>query len=145
MRVVKRADWGQESGQTTVLVLGMVAILLMLAAVIISATSVNVQARQLLSEADAAASAAAVSAQPVPGAPQLSQSQIRAAAEQYLEDAQADQRHLNVEVAEVWASEGGETLSVRLRAHAELPALRWVLPAQVEITAESHARITLTR
>lgn len=145
MRRLRSEDWEEESGQTTVLILGMVAILLMLAAVIIGATSVNVQARQLLSEADAAASAAAVSAQPVPGAPQLSQTQIRAAAEQYLEDAQAEQRHLNVEVAEVWASPGGETISVQLRAQAELPGLRWVLPARVEISAESRARITLTR
>ena len=140
-----RRDWDEESGQTTVLILGLVTILLMLAAVIIGATSVNVQARQLLSEADAAASAAAASAQPAPGTPQLTQNQIRTAAEEYLADSGAHQRHAQVEVIDAWVSSGGETISVQLSAQAELPGLRWALPASVEITAESHARITISR
>lgn len=141
----KRQVRETEDGQTTVLILGMVAILLMLAAVIIGATTVNVQARQLLSEADAAASAAAVSAQPVAGAPQLTQDQIRAAAEDYLTDAGAHTRHTGLEVVDTWVSPGGETISVELGARAELPGIRWVLPASVEITAESHARIAISR
>lgn len=142
---LRRQDWEEESGQTTLLILGMVTILLMLAAVVISATSVNVQARQLLSEADAAVSAAAASAPPVPGAPQLTEGQVRSAAEQYLSDSGAFDRHAGVEVIDAWMSSGGETISVQLGAQAELPGLRWALPARVEITAESHARITLSR
>ncbi len=138
-------ELAQESGQTTVLILGMVSIVLMLAAVIIGASVVNVESRQLLSEADAAASAAALAAQPAPGAAQLTEQQIIAAAQDYLTEAEAHHRHPGLEVTGASISPAGETITVELRADAELPVLRWVLPATVEVTAESHARISVNR
>ncbi|WP_150463073.1 hypothetical protein [Nesterenkonia ebinurensis] len=135
----------EESGQTTVLILGLVSIVLMLAAVIISASIVNVESRKLLSEADAAASSAALAAQPAPGTPQLTEQQIVAAAQDYLSEAEAHHRHHDLAVTGASISGGGDTITVELRAEAELPVLRWVLPATVEVTAESHARITVNR
>ncbi|TLP75487.1 hypothetical protein [Nesterenkonia sphaerica] len=134
-----------ESGQTTVLILGMMTILLMFAAVILGATVVNGEARKLLSEADGAASAAAIAAQPAPGVPQISDQQIRAAAEQHFEQAGSHQRHVGLAVIEAGTSPGGETIHLRLRSEAQLPGLRWVLPAGVEVTAESHARVAINR
>ncbi|TLP96037.1 hypothetical protein FEF26_09615 [Nesterenkonia salmonea] len=142
---MKRHDPTDDSGQTTVLILGMVSILLMFTAVILGATVVNADARQLLSEADGAASAAAHSAQPAPGTPQITEQQIRSAAEQHLADAGAHERHTGLTVVGAGTSPGGETVYLQLRAEAELPGLRWVLPASVEITAESHARIAISR
>lgn len=144
-----RRQLDEESGQTTVLILGVVTIVLMLSAVILGATSVNMAARQLLSEADGAASAAAYSAQS--GAthatrlPHASTDQAAAAAEAHLRETQAHQRHTNLRVAGAWVSDSGETVHVELAATTELPVLGWVLPAQVEVRADSHARITINR
>ncbi|NDK33019.1 hypothetical protein [Nesterenkonia haasae] len=138
-------DPKDDSGQTTVLILGMASILLMFAAAILGATVVNADTRQLLSEADGAASAAAYSAQPAPGTPHISEHEIRSAAEQHLADAGAHERHTGLTVIDAGTSPGGETIYLQLRAESELPGLRWVLPASVEITAESHARIAINR
>ncbi|RJN33045.1 hypothetical protein [Nesterenkonia natronophila] len=134
-----------EAGQTTVLILGMMSTLLMFAAVILGATMVNGEARQLLSEADGAVSAAAVAAQPVPGAPQITEQQVRTAAEQHLAGAGAHERHAGLAVIDAGTSPGGQTIYLHLRAEAQLPGLRWVLPSGVEVTAESHARIAINR
>lgn len=138
-----------ESGQTTVLILGMVTIVLMLSAVILGVTTVNMAARQLLAEADGAASAAAHAAQSggagSSGLPGASSGQVAAAAEDHLRDTQAHQRHRNLAVTSAWVSPTGETVHVELSASAELPVLGWVLPASVEVSADSHARLTLNR
>jgi hypothetical protein len=138
-------SFGDESGQTTVLILGMMSALLMFAAVILGATVVNGEARQLLSEADGAASAAAVAAQPAPGVPQITEQQIRTAFEQHLVEAGAHERHAGLAVIDAGSSPGGQTIYLQLRAEAQLPGLRWVLPSGVEVTAESHARIAINR
>lgn len=138
-----------DSGQTTVLILGVVTVVLMLCAVILGATSVNLAARQLLAEADGAASAAAHAAQTsgsgASGLPAAGPSQVAEAAEAHLQDSDAYDRHQNLAVTGSWVSSTGETVHVELSAVAELPALGWVLPEGVEVTAESHARITLNR
>lgn len=139
----------EESGQTTVLILGVVTIVLMLSAVILGATTVTMTARQLLAEADGAASAAAHAAQSggagPSGLPSASPGQIAAAAEDHLQQTQAHQRHRNLAVTSAWVSPTGETVHVELAATAELPVLGWVLPAGVEVSADSHARLTLNR
>lgn len=138
-----------ESGQTTVLILGVVTVVLMLSAVILGATTVNLAARQLLAEADGAASAAAHAAQSgvagPSGLPTASPEQVAAAAEAHLSETEAHQRHNNLTVTRAWVSATGETVHVELAATAELPVLGWVLPADVEVGADSHARLTLNR
>ncbi|NLS11214.1 hypothetical protein HGQ17_14650 [Nesterenkonia sp. MY13] len=135
----------EESGQTTVLILGLTAIILMLTAAIVSATSVNLQTRQLLADADGAASAAAASAQLAGPSPELSDQQVRAAAEEHLQEVAADQRHHNLRITTATGTADGQTVEVELAAEAELPVLRWVLPATVEVTAGSHARVGVER
>lgn len=138
-----------ESGQTTVLILGMVTIVLMLSAVILGATTVNVAARQLLAEADGAASAAAHTVQTSTAGsgslPQASSAEVAAAAEQHLSLTDAHQRHDNLAVTGAWVSDSGQTVHVELAATAELPVLGWVLPAHVDVGADSHARVRLNR
>ncbi|WP_300343966.1 hypothetical protein [Nesterenkonia sp.] len=140
-----RAVHSDESGQTTVLILGVVAVVLMLTAAIISATSVNLAARQLLAEADAAASAAVYAAQTGGTVPRASSAEVLEAAEEHLLRSGAHQRHTELQVSRAWTSDSGQTVHVELTATAELPVLRWVLPAQVEVTADSHARVTVHR
>lgn len=144
-RILSAHNSHDETGQTTVLILGMVSVVLVFAAVILGATTVNAQARHLLSEADGAASAAALAAQPAPGTPQITEQQIRSAAEQHLAESGAHQRHRGLHVVDTGTSPGGETIYLQLSAQAELPGLRWVLPATIEVTAESHARIAINR
>lgn len=138
-----------ESGQTSVLILGVLTMVLMLSAVILGATTVNMTARQLLADADGAASAAAHTVQSSPtgvtGLPTGSSAQVAAAAEAHLADTGAAQRHQNLTVTGAWISPTGDTLHVELAATAELPVLGWVLPAQVDVSAESHTRVTLIR
>lgn len=136
----------EERGQTTVLILGVFTVVLMLTAVILGVTVVNAEARKLLATADGAAAAAASAAQTSgQAAPQVSEEQVRHAAEAHLEAAGVDLQHPGVQVTDAWTSDGGETVHVRLGASVELPVLRWVLPAEVPITVDSHARITLDR
>ncbi|MGO1522572.1 MAG: hypothetical protein ACTHWO_02460 [Nesterenkonia sp.] len=138
-----------ESGQTSVLILGVLAIVLMLSAVILGATTVNLSARKLLAEADGAASAAAHTAQTSgigpTGLPQTDSGQVAEAAEEHLRSSQAHSRHDNLTVSRAWASPTGQTVHVELAATAELPLLSWVLPAEVEVTGASHARVTVHR
>ena len=63
-----RRECAEDSGQTTVLVVGLSAVCLLLATVILAATAVNIEARRLLSVADGAAAAAAAGAAPPAGA-----------------------------------------------------------------------------
>lgn len=134
-----------ESGQASILIIGMALVMLMLVAVIIAVTSVNIQARQLLSDADGAASAAAVSAQTTGAGPHLGQAQAARAAQEHLAAAGAHSRHHDLRVASARTEDDGQTVHITLEAHAQLPILRWTLPVQVPITAESHARITVRR
>ncbi|GAB3188272.1 pilus assembly protein TadG-related protein [Nesterenkonia suensis] len=135
----------EESGQSTVLILGMILVVLMLVSVVVGATSVNLEARKLLSAADGAASAAAQSATTAGTSPALTSTQVRAQAQDYLEASGAPGRLMHLEVTDAWVADGGETAHVRLGASAELPILSWFLPAEVPVTAESHARVSLNR
>lgn len=135
----------EETGQSTVLILGMVLIVLMVATVVIGATTVNLEARKLLSAADGAASAAAQSAAAAGTSPSLSSAQVLAQAQDYLTSSGADQRFPGVEVSEAWVSDAGDTAHVRLSSSAELPMVNWFLPLEVPVSVESHARVSLNR
>ncbi|WP_022872365.1 pilus assembly protein TadG-related protein [Nesterenkonia alba] len=141
------AGFSDETGKITILTVGMVTMLLMLSAVVIGAATVTVETRQVLSAADGAASAAAEAAHTTrgPHPPVFSSQQARAAAEDYLQASGATTRHSNLQVRRTWTSDGGETIHVELGAVVELPVLRWVLPAEVPVSAESHARLTVER
>ncbi|GAA4830154.1 hypothetical protein [Garicola koreensis] len=142
-------DRDDESGQTSVLILGVLAVVLMLSAVILGATTVNLSARKLVAEADGAASAAAHTAQSSgigpSGLPQAQSAQVTEAVEDHLQTSQAHSRHDNLTVSRAWASPTGQTVHVELAATAQLPVLSWVLPAEVEVTGASHARVTVHR
>ncbi|GGE61345.1 pilus assembly protein TadG-related protein [Nesterenkonia cremea] len=135
----------EDRGQSSVVILGMLVILLLTAAVVAGATAVNLEARKLLSAADGASSAAAQSASAAGASPSLSENQVRAAAQDYLSDSGAYQRFTAVEITQASTADGGATAQVELAAAVELPILSWVLPAQVTVTAESHARVSLNR
>ncbi|MFD5821023.1 pilus assembly protein TadG-related protein [Nesterenkonia xinjiangensis] len=135
----------EESGQSTVLILGMILVVLMLVSVVVGATAVNLEARKLLSAADGAASAAAQSAAGAGSAPTLTSSQVRAQAQDYLDASGAHGRLPGLEVTDAWVADGGQTAHVRLGASAELPILSWFLPAEIPISAESHSRVSLNR
>lgn len=134
-----------ESGQISVLVLGMVLIVLMLTAVIFGATQVNLEARKLFSTADGAATAAAASVEPGHSIQVPAEAQLRAAVEDHLSVTGAHQNHYRLEIVRTWASDDGETVHVELAAAAELPVLRWIMPAEVPVVADSHARVTINR
>ncbi|WP_210410221.1 pilus assembly protein TadG-related protein [Nesterenkonia sp. NBAIMH1] len=74
-----------DEGQISILTLGFFALLLMVCAVVLGATAVNLQARHLLAAADGAVSAAVEQHAVAPGsAPSLSSQQIRSSAEEHL-------------------------------------------------------------
>lgn len=135
----------EERGQSSVLILGMLVILLLTSAVVAGATAVNLEARKLLSAADGASSAAAQSATAAGASPSLSEGQVRAAAQDYLRSSGSHQRFTAVEITHASTSDGGATAQIELAAAVELPLISWVLPAHVTVTAESHARVSLNR
>lgn len=142
---MRRAGDDAEAGQTTVLLLGVITIVLILTAVIIGATTVTLNARHLLSEADGAASAAANAPHFDGREPVVTDEAAIEAATAYLNTSGAHQRHSHLSLERAWTSDEGQTVHVELSASAELPVIRWVLPADVTVTADSHARITLNR
>ncbi|WP_147105269.1 hypothetical protein [Nesterenkonia populi] len=136
----------EESGQISILTLGFFALLLLLCAVVLGATAVNLQARQLLAEADGAVSAAVEHQSVAPGrAPQLSDAQIRHRAQEHLELSGAHSRHDNLTVVAAWTGADGQTAHLRLGATAELPLAHRILPARVELVQESHTRLEVDR
>jgi len=136
-----------ELGQSTVLILGLLLVLLLLVGVMAGATAVNLEARKLLSSADGAATAAAQAAEQGVGtpAPRVSSAQVRAQAEEYLSVSGAHTRFDGLAVSRAWVSDAGETAHVELAAVVDIPMVSLVLPAQVSISVESHARVSLNR
>lgn len=137
----------QDAGQTSVLVLGMLLVVLLLVAVMAGATAVNLEARKLLSAADGAASAAAQAAEQGASGPtpRVSSDQVRAQAQNYLAVSGADERFNGVVVSRAWVTDAGETAHVELAAVVDLPVVSAILPARVPISVESHARVSLNR
>ncbi|GAA1150182.1 hypothetical protein GCM10009672_23300 [Nesterenkonia lutea] len=129
------------------LILGLLLVVLLLVGVMAGATAVNLEARKLLSAADGAATAAAQAAEqggPTP-TPRVSSGQVRAQAEDYLATSGAHGRFGSLGVSRAWVSDAGETAHVELAAVVDLPMVSAILPAQVSISVESHARVSLNR
>lgn len=146
-----RRECAEDSGQTTVLVVGLSAVCLLLATVILAATAVNIEARRLLSVADGAAAAAAdsftlaVGDEATASAPVLTQDRAAATVTQYLESASAASRFDALAVQSVSVGDGGQTVDVVLTATAHPPVVNVVVPAGVTVVATSSSRTALTR
>lgn len=135
----------REEGQSSVLFLGLFVIVLLMVTVMMGATAVNLEARKLLSTADGAATAAAQSAVPTPTGVNLSSGQVSAAAAEHVEQVGADVRFSDLRVVAASAHDGGSTARVELASSVELPLVSWILPAEVTVAAESHARVSVNR
>lgn len=134
----------EESGQMSVLVLGMLVILLLMVSVVVGATTVHLESRRLLSAADGAASAASNGAE-MAGRQSMSAAEVGARAREYLETSGAYGRFDGLQVRRVWTSDGGASAHVELSSAAEMPLVSTVVPDAVTVTVDSHSRVTTER
>lgn len=140
-----------DEGQTTVLVVGLSAICILLATVILAATTINIEARRLLSLADGASAAAAdsftlaVGDEPSASSPVLTSDRAAATVQQYLESAAAGSRFEHLQVEQVRVGDQGQTVEVILTATARPPIVNIVVPDGVTVLATSSSRTALTR
>lgn len=139
-----------ESGQSMILIIGMVAIALLAISVVLAATAVNAQARKLLSVADGAVAAAADNFElRVDGARDatlhLNPAQVRAAAAKYITDVGAGSQFGNLHI--ISASVQGDSLTAHLKLGAVVhpPIIGWMVPSGIAISVEAKARTLLTR
>jgi hypothetical protein len=139
---------GGDEGQTTVLVIGLSAICLLLATVVLAVTAVNIEARKLLSAADGATLAAADSFTldaDGQNRPVLADRQAAQAVSGYLAAADAYGRFDGLAVQSVAVTDGGQTVEVVLTATAHPPIVNWIVPSGVTVVATSSSRTALTR
>ena len=132
------------------LILGYVVIALLAISATLAATSVNIEARRLLSVADGAVAAAA-DGYSVDTGPEgtvrlrLTDSAVRASVADYLADTGAGVRFEGLGIAAAGAGPDGTTAHVTLRATARPPIVGWFVPAGIPISVDSTARTVLTR
>ncbi len=157
VRVLRRLREGEE-GQTLLLGIGLISVVLALLLTVAAATEVYLDVKRLTSAADSAAAAAAdgvgsggyyvgtVSTSgsdtgAVPGA--LSDEAVREAAVQDVSTQEVLMQLEDVRVVEAYAS-GGDTAVVTLTARSRPSFLPWgIIPSEgFEITATSTARVT---
>ncbi len=147
----RRSPAPSDEGQTTVLVVGLSAICILLATVILAATTINIEARRLLSLADGASAAAAdsftldVGSQSGGTNPVLTADRASATVQQYLESAAAHNRFEGLRVHAVRVGDQGQTVEVLLTATARPPVVNIVVPSGVTVAATSASRTALTR
>ncbi|GAA1118002.1 pilus assembly protein TadG-related protein [Citricoccus alkalitolerans] len=141
-----------DEGQTTVLVVGLTVVCLLLATVILAVTTVNLEARKLLSAADGAAMAAADSftiAIEEDGdarrTPVLADADAAEAVAGYLVTAGSHERFDGLVVETVSVGDGGQTVDVVLTATAHPPIVNWIVPDGIRILATSSSRTALRR
>lgn len=141
-----------EEGQTTVLVVGLTVVCLLLATVILAVTTVNLEARKLLSAADGATMAAADSftiaieeGADAGHVPVLADAEAAEAVAGYLAAAGAHGRFDGLVVESVSVGDGGQTVDVVLTATARPPIVNWIVPDGIRIVATSSSRTALTR
>ncbi len=141
-----------EEGQTTVLVVGLTVVCLLLATVILAVTTVNLEARKLLSAADGAAMAAADSftiaieeGGDAGHAPVLADADAAEAVAGYLAAAGSHERFDGLVVESVSVGDGGQTVDVVLTATAHPPIVNWIVPDGIRVVATSSSRTALTR
>ncbi|NUL43723.1 hypothetical protein F7P69_00710 [Cellulosimicrobium funkei] len=141
-----------DEGQTTVLVVGLSVVCLLLATVILAVTTVNLEARKLLSAADGAAMAAADSftiaideGENAGHAPVLADADAAEAVAGYLAAACSHERFDGLVVESVSVGDGGQTVDVALTATAHPPIVNWIVPDGIRVVATSSSRTALTR
>lgn len=144
---------GRDSGQISVLVIGLVSIALLLILGVVGATSVQLSRIHLLDAADAAALAAADTVDEDAiyrdglgsGVPLTSEGVTSAAAE-HLAQQQRPDRVLGWQIAEGTGTPDARTAVVRLQGEARIPVISGILDSlggSVTITVESRARSEL--
>lgn len=143
----------QESGQISVLLVGLLAIALMLVLGVVGATSVQLSRIHLLDAADAAALAASdtVDADTLyqaglgEGVP-LTSTGVRSAARDHLAQQPVPDRVSSWWIAEGTGTPDARTAVVRIQGDAKIPVVSGILSAfggHVRITVESRARSEL--
>lgn len=149
---VSRTKDANDEGQTTVLVVGLSVICLLLATVILAVTTINLEARKLLSAADGATLAAADSftiaveeGAESGNVPILDDGSAAEAVAGYLAAAGAHGRFEGLRVESVSVGDGGQTVDVVLTATARPPVVNWIVPQGVTVVASSSSRTALTR
>lgn len=140
-----------EDGQSMILIIGYVVIVLLAVSATLAATLVNTQARKLLSVADSAVTAAADSFEVANAVGsdsvqiRLSDEGVAAAASKYVGDVRAANRFDGFWLESARASGDGTTAVVRLGAVVHPPIVGWFVPQGIPISVESSARTGLTR
>ena len=148
---MKRDD---DSGQVLLLIVAYASIALLLVTVVVGASAVHVERKQLLAVADAAAldAADAVDTDVLygtgarPGAVPLSDRSVQAAVEDYAVAVGATGRFQDFRVEGATGSPDGRTAQVTLSARARLPLVSAVLgeyAAGVPLTVTARARTNL--
>lgn len=143
----------QDSGQISILVIGMVSIALLLILGVVGATSVQLSRIHLLDAADAAALAAAdtVDEEAIydrglgEGVPLTTEGVVSAASQQLSLQERPD-RVLSWQIADGTGTPDARTAVVRLQGEARIPVVSGILRSlggSVTITVESRARSEL--
>ena len=142
----------RDEGQIMVLALGYILLALLMATVVMAASSVYLEHKKLLSLADGAAVAAADSftlgqLESTGGSPSaiLSGSRVRGAAVDFLFRSGAFTRFDGLTAAPGTGSPDGSTAVVVLTAAVHPPVVNFLVPAGIRIEASSTARSRLTR
>ncbi|NKX51544.1 hypothetical protein HER39_13395 [Arthrobacter deserti] len=148
----RRPPRADENGQVLVLTIGLVALCLLVAAVVMAASALYVEHKKLLSLADSTALAAAdtftlgdvedASGTPVPA---LDDAGVRRAAQRYLSETGAAARFRSLRLGPATGSPESRTAHVSLTAVVHPPIVNFLLPAGIPISASSDARSALTR
>lgn len=146
-----RPPMTEETGQSMILIIGYVLIVLLAVSATLAATLVNTQARKLLSVADSAVTAAADSFEVEENGEdgaldlRLSDEGVAAAAAKYVADVGAAERFDGFALARASSSGDDTTAVVRLSAVVRPPIIGWFVPEGIPISVESSARTGLTR
>jgi hypothetical protein len=150
-RGLRHAGHGQE-GQMIVLIIGYVLLALLLATVVMAATSIYLEHKKLLSLADGASVAAADSFTlgqlgNSGGMPTtvLDGGRVRSAAVDYLQRNGAFTRFNGLAVAPGTGSPDGATAVVTLSAAVHPPVVNFLVPDGIRVEASSTARSRLAR
>ncbi|HEY4536273.1 MAG TPA: pilus assembly protein TadG-related protein [Enteractinococcus sp.] len=136
-----------DTGQTSVFIVGVTVVLLLLSLTIAAITSVTLHHRKLLSLADSAAQSAATAFildDPKVLSLTITQSTATAQVNRHLQAVDAVQRFPNLQVQQVHVH-GNSTVTVQLSSTAELPIVNWLLPAGVMVEARGTARTQLSQ
>ena len=152
--MIRRASKGRggEEGQMMVLIIGYVMLALLVATVVMAASSVYIERKKLLSLADGASVAAADSytlgqLETGAGSPTavLNGSRVRSVVADYLNRNNAFGRFESLSIEPATGSADGATAVVALSAEVHPPIVNFLVPAGIRIHAESTARSRLTR